>query len=124
MVFKEDIYGRRKDGRRYLIVSAGVPITDSRARQLGIVPFRPGEPDPDKLPKPSAPDPGQLPKPGEIKDPETDPETADEETPTNATPGAIKLADQHDIDLRGLVGTGKGGRVIVHDVRKLIAASS
>jgi len=114
LVFDEDIFGRRDDGRRYLIVPAGVPITDSRARQLGIVPFKPDEPGARKLPQPS-----------EIKQPvpvELEKAIVAEETAVNATDSAIQLAAEHGIDLAGVVGTGKGGRVIMNDVIKLIAA--
>lgn len=104
IVFQEDIYGRRPDGRKYLIVPAGVPIRDTEARKLGIVPFKPGEVQ-------------KLPQPSEIKAAEDEQEPAYE---VNATDGAIKLAAEYGIDLAGLVGTGKGGRVIVNDVRKMI----
>jgi pyruvate/2-oxoglutarate dehydrogenase complex dihydrolipoamide acyltransferase (E2) component len=37
-----------------------------------------------------------------------------------ASPAAVKLAAENDIDLADVEGTGKGGKVTVTDVRKLI----
>jgi|GEM_PF-3264511 len=49
-----------------------------------------------------------------------DPEPAGQ-TVTEATDAAIKLAEDEDIDLRSVVGSGKDGRVVEGDVQKAIA---
>lgn len=41
-------------------------------------------------------------------------------TPINATNGALALADEHGIDLRGVTGSGTDGRVIKSDVEAMI----
>jgi len=38
--------------------------------------------------------------------------------PINATKSAVAYADEHDIDLSGLVGTGTGSKITLNDVRK------
>jgi len=40
------------------------------------------------------------------------------------TDGALALAEENGIDLDGIVGTGSGGRIIVKDVRALVAAAA
>ncbi|MEE4302453.1 MAG: E3 binding domain-containing protein [Pseudomonadales bacterium] len=45
-----------------------------------------------------------------------------EEQPPEATPGAISLAESHDVDLRDVVGSGVGGKVKVADVRAFVEA--
>ena len=34
----------------------------------------------------------------------------------DATPSAVKLAEEYDIDLGGIIGTGAGGRILKSDI--------
>jgi len=43
----------------------------------------------------------------------------DEES-INATDSALAFAEEHDIDLMGVVGSGKDGRITLGDVKKLV----
>ena len=54
--------------------------------------------------------------------PEVEPVSDDEKT--RATPSARRLADQHDVEIATLKGTGEAGRVTRKDVETFIAASS
>lgn len=38
----------------------------------------------------------------------------------DATSAAAVLAEQHDLDLHGIVGSGSGGRILLRDVEKMI----
>jgi 2-oxoglutarate dehydrogenase E2 component (dihydrolipoamide succinyltransferase) len=51
-------------------------------------------------------------------------EPGSEDDKTRATPSARRLADQHDLDLASLKGTGEAGRVTRKDVESFIAASA
>ena len=111
---ENDIYGRRSDGRRYLIAPAGVPILDNRARALGLIVDEPSNP--------VKPNPANLPGPSEIKKP--DPlEKAEDGSDVffdMATDSAIELADEYGIDLADVDGSGKDGRILKRDVETLI----
>ena len=58
-------------------------------------------------------------EPEVIAEPEEDDDQ--EEAMIDATDGALALAEENDIDLEGVVGTGAGGRIVVDDVRSLLA---
>ena len=111
---ESDIYGRRADGRRYLIAPAGVPILDVRARALGLIV--------DEKPKPIKPDPANLPGPSEIKKPEPLEEVEDGSDVflDMATDSAIELAKECGIDLADVDGSGKDGRILKRDIEALI----
>jgi 2-oxoglutarate dehydrogenase E2 component (dihydrolipoamide succinyltransferase) len=49
---------------------------------------------------------------------------ATEEERTRATPSARRLADQHDVEIGSLKGTGEAGRVTRKDVESFIAAAA
>lgn len=42
------------------------------------------------------------------------------ELQVNATDSALAFAEEHDIDLMGVVGSGKDGRITLGDVKKLV----
>ena len=44
-------------------------------------------------------------------------------TKVNASPAAVKLALENGIDLSGVVGTGKDGKILIKDVRDLVSES-
>jgi pyruvate/2-oxoglutarate dehydrogenase complex dihydrolipoamide acyltransferase (E2) component len=72
---------------------------------------------------------------GEVEE-ETEPAAADDEggsgadpnnevagqTEVEATASAVKLANEMDVDLRTVTGTGDEGRIVLDDVRKAVAA--
>lgn len=111
----KDVFGRRPDGRQFLIAAAGVPIKDTRARELGLI---------GNVAQVVPVNPGPV-GPSETKQPEPD-ETAVEELTDEidfedfATDDARALAAEHGIDLLDVEGTGKDGRILVRDVKALI----
>lgn len=114
---ENDIYGRRSDGRRYLIAPAGVPILDIRARALGLIV--------EETQETVKPDPANLPGPSEIKIPEAEPlpvtvEDGSDVFEDMATESAIELANEYGVDLMDVDGSGKDGRILKRDVEALI----
>lgn len=98
-VVKEDVYGHRPDGRTYLIAAKGTTILDSQAIALGLLvrnaPRRPTETKVERVQPP-----------------------LNDEVPeiVKATPGALALAKEHELDLDVIEGSGKDGRVTKGDV--------
>jgi pyruvate dehydrogenase E2 component (dihydrolipoamide acetyltransferase) len=98
---ESDVYGRRPDGRSYLIARAGVPMLDTEAQRLGLI-------------KPSPPV-----RPSETKAPQ--PEDGEEPAIVKATPGAMALAKKLDVDLEGVEGSGANGRITKSDVEAAVS---
>jgi pyruvate/2-oxoglutarate dehydrogenase complex dihydrolipoamide acyltransferase (E2) component len=118
----KDVFGRRPDGRRFLVAAAGVPIRDTRARELGLIgtveqvtPVNPGPVGPSET-KQAGSDGDDGDGPEEELD-----ELSDEiDLEEYATADAIALAAEHGIDLLDVEGTGKDGRILVRDVKVMI----
>lgn len=74
------------------------------------------------IPEPAAPDPQPEPKPE--PEPEAPPELESEPEPEprriEATPKALELAAEFDVNLLELEGSGQDGKILVSDVRSAI----
>ena len=97
---EQDLYGRRSNGVRYLIMRAGTEIPLAQAVRYGVA-DRHGN------------FTGALDGNGN-KIPAHD--------EVNATDAAVELAAEHGVILADIEGTGEDGRVLVGDVRRYIEA--
>lgn len=103
---ENDITLRLPDGRQVLLAPKGVPVPLTIAYENGWVKDTvPAQPLETKAPRDYVPLTGQ-----EIFS----------QDPPPATPTALSLAKEYGVDIGGIVGTGKDGRITKYDVEDAI----